>query len=242
MKYQKGTFVIIPNVHALVGLSPFVLSVFFWICKHSDQNGRCFPSFNLLAKEGAMSRRQVIRSVLTLEKIGFLKKTSGKKHTSNRYQILLKGGDYQSLGGDSQSPGVVTGMHPNYIQLNNTNSFAKAKKNKDMAFKGYNENESVDDLPSVDLDSGNTIAPAAPKTSKGESYKKLIEWAEERRGMKFIPGTLLKQFRAFKSAGQVGLSVNDLKRRWENMEGKKFWEENGFDWMTVVNSFNKKPK
>ena len=111
-----------------------------------------------------------------------------------------------------------------------------------MSFKGYNENESVDDLPSVDLDSGEILAPKTAKSAKGESYKKLIEWAEERRGMKFLPGSLLKQFKAFKSAGQVGLSVNDLKRRWEDMEGEKFWQDKGFDWMTVVYSFNRKPK
>ena len=243
MKYQKGTFVVIPNVHVLEHVGPYTLSVFFWICRHSDQNGRCFPSFNLLAREGNMSRRQIIKSVLDLEKIGLIKKTTGKKHSSNRYQVLLvTGGEYGALGSAHGALGVVNGMHPNYIQSNQGTIVAnKIRKNKDMKIRGYDENNPSEDLPAFDVDSGESRGPEAPRGKK-EAYKALLRWAEDLRGFPFLPAGIPKQYKAFSMASAAKLSAADLKRRWIEMKDDKFWGSKGFDWFDVVNSFNKKGK
>ena len=109
-----------------------------------------------------------------------------------------------------------------------------------MSFKEYNELNPPDDVPTVDLDTGDVRRAELP-ANKRESYKKLLEWSENERGAKFPPASVLKQYKAFKIASQGKFSAADLKRRWIEMADDKFWQDKGFDWMTVVNSFARKP-
>lgn len=91
-KYQRGTFIIVPNNHALKGLSPESQAVFMWICFHSDEYGRCFPSRTTLANESGCSVRTVDNSIETLINKGILlKKTrkDGKKNLTSIYQIMI---------------------------------------------------------------------------------------------------------------------------------------------------------
>lgn len=118
-------------------------------------------------------------------------------------------------------------------------TFSASRKN--MKIRGYDESKSPDDVPSVDLDSGETRAPAPPR-SKSESYKALVKWAEELRGFAFLPAGIPKQYKAFQMASEAKLSGADLKRRWIEMKDDKYWGVKGFDWMDVVTSFNKKGK
>ncbi len=91
----------------------------------------------------------------------------------------------------------------------------------------------------IDIETGETIKPKEKK-SVLPGYKALIDWAEKRRGKKFMPGTTTKMFKAFSHARTFGLEARQLQKRWLEMEEDKFWQEKGFDWMTVVYSFNKK--
>lgn len=113
------------------------------------------------------------------------------------------------------------------------------KKNKLGSYREDSFSDSHDE--SIDIETGEQVKEkAAPKVMT--AYKELIAWAEERRHRKFMPGTLTKQFKAFKNAKDYGLMPGDLKKRWIDFEGDKFWVEKGWDWMSVVYSFNKKPK
>jgi hypothetical protein len=71
-------------------------------------------------------------------------------------------------------------------------------------------------------------------------YDKLITWAENERGFPFLVGSRLKQYKAFTEAKANKLNVEQLTDRWQEMATDKFWSSNGFDWMDVVKSFNKK--
>lgn len=69
-------------------------------------------------------------------------------------------------------------------------------------------------------------------------YEAMLRWAEAERGFKFI--NRLKQYKALKIAKGAGLTSKQLKERWQEMAEKPFYQEEGFDWQTVVSSFNKK--
>ncbi len=113
------------------------------------------------------------------------------------------------------------------------------KKNR---MGSYREDASGDSYEeAIDIDTGEPVR-SKPKEKVLPIYQELMEWAEKRRGRKFMPGTEKKQYKAFKSARTFGLNPSQLKQRWMDMEGDKFWADKGFDWMTVVYSFNKKPQ
>lgn len=73
-----------------------------------------------------------------------------------------------------------------------------------------------------------------------EAYAAMVKWAEEERGFPFLKTAVLKQYKAFKIAKENGIKAVDLKERWQEMAEDKFWSKSGFDWMNVVESFNKK--
>lgn len=70
------------------------------------------------------------------------------------------------------------------------------------------------------------------------AYETLLQWAEKERGSKFVHRT--KQYKALKDAKAVGLKAADLRGRWEEMANDEFWDKKGFDWTSVVASFNRK--
>lgn len=70
------------------------------------------------------------------------------------------------------------------------------------------------------------------------AMKALLQWAEERKGGKFV--NYPKQTKAMKSMRLAGISPDQIKERWEEMENEPFWQDKGFDFMNVANSFNKK--
>lgn len=84
-------------------------------------------------------------------------------------------------------------------------------------------------------------AVGAEPVQKGRyihAFNSMIRWAEEQRGFPFVTKT--KQFKALKIAKEAKLGSVQLKERWQELEGDKFWIEKGFDWMDVVMSFNKR--
>jgi hypothetical protein len=94
MKYEKGTFVVIPNTKYFKGKSSVLLSVFFWLIYHTDEDGVCYPSRKLLGEEVGVDVRTIDKYIKILENDGLIEKTTRKKknskeNTSNLYQVLL---------------------------------------------------------------------------------------------------------------------------------------------------------
>lgn len=105
----------VPNKNTLRGADTAVQTIYMWICNFSDENGVCFPSRTTLANCSGCSVKTVDRSVEMLCNAGLLKKISrkdGDRNMTNLYQLMIAendwGSDSQSLGRDSQSPGVGT--------------------------------------------------------------------------------------------------------------------------------------
>jgi len=92
MKYEKGTFVTVPNIQALQILPPASQALFMWLCSYADADGSCFPSRALLAENLKCSVRAIDTHLAKLVEEGFIEKENrfkDNKKTSNAYQILL---------------------------------------------------------------------------------------------------------------------------------------------------------
>lgn len=107
MRYEKGTFITVPNKYALDGLDPAAQILFVWLCSYADDDGSCFPSITRLAENCGMSRDTVLRRLDVLCERGLLKKSPqfvDGQQTTNRYQIMLVEGSRERRGGSTQQP------------------------------------------------------------------------------------------------------------------------------------------
>lgn len=102
MRYQKGTFVTVPNIQTLEKLPPSAQALFMWLCSYADEQGQCFPSRSVLANNLHCSIRSVDTHLNTLIKQGYIKKENrfrDNEQTSNLYQIMLIDGEQKLHGG-----------------------------------------------------------------------------------------------------------------------------------------------
>lgn len=99
-KYEKGTFVVVPNKNVLKGLSPNLQIIFFWVCSFADENGVCWPSRSTIAKNSGIGKQTVDKHIKNLVELGFLtkeKRKDGAKNMTNVYQIMVIDGVVQPL-------------------------------------------------------------------------------------------------------------------------------------------------
>lgn len=113
MKYEKGSFIVVPNKKSLEGLDAYTQVIYFWLCDFSDDDGTCWPSRALLAKKANVSLSTVDRSIARLEELELLKKFKRyyeQAPTTNLYQLMLvKGGSVLgTLGSVPQTTGVAS--------------------------------------------------------------------------------------------------------------------------------------
>lgn len=168
-------------------------------------------------------------------------------------KTLLKRGSFYQINKNydgwlvADTPLVGSGKYDNQVvaKLPHTKETIQKKKTpkgkmKKNSFGKYNEDQPSDSFDSVvDLDTGEHRVEAR-KQSLNVSYRKMLEWAEERRGFKFLPQTITKQFKAFAIAVRNKINPDALKARWVEFEKDNFRKEKGWDWMDVVLSFSKK--
>ena len=93
MRYEKGSFVVIPNKEILRGAPSEMLSIFFWLCSYADENGQCFPSRNKLHKDTGCGLKTIDKYIKILEERGLIDKqtrykSGTKEQMSNLYQIM----------------------------------------------------------------------------------------------------------------------------------------------------------
>ena len=103
----------------------------------SDDNGRCFPSYQHLADTCEMSRRSVISHINALEADGLIKITHRKQkndklNCSNVYELTLNSGENSAPPSEKSAPGGSENISPiTYHILEPINEPKKtSKKNK----------------------------------------------------------------------------------------------------------------
>ena len=94
MKYEKGTFMVVPNKNHLRGKPSEMQSIYFWLCDHINDDGNCFPSRTKIAKEAGCGIRTVDKYLKQLVDEGFVeitlrKKSGTQENMSSLYQVML---------------------------------------------------------------------------------------------------------------------------------------------------------
>lgn len=138
-------------------LGPYGIAAYNALCVHADKDTQqCWPSYQTLADLVGMSKRQMMREIAKLVEMGLVHKESGKDGAPNTYTLLdppclSPWGDRESLGGDRESLGVVTGSHPNNPNKNNpkeqsSRNNPKEQKNSENFPKNSADSELDDPL------------------------------------------------------------------------------------------------
>lgn len=94
MKYEKGSFITVPNKEKLLGIDPQAQCLYLWLCYHANQSGECFPSIRRLSEETGMKKDSVIKATKILLEKGILKKVTrkkGKENLTNVYEVIILG-------------------------------------------------------------------------------------------------------------------------------------------------------
>ena len=118
MKITNEPFFIVPSKVFSLGLTPYELSVLFYLCMRADnEKHTCWPSEKLMARECGMSVSTINRGLHSLEEKKLIKivpqyhpTANGlNRRTANLYRILLF--DTPTLLTENDAP-YLTEHHP----------------------------------------------------------------------------------------------------------------------------------
>lgn len=158
MRYKKGTFCTVP-INQIKGIDPLSQVIFMWLCFHANQDGVCFPGYELLSLETGISKRTIIQKIELLENAGVLtkdKKRIGGRQARNVYTINILDhfqGEVESLCqgedtslGQSDFPANTECksrthiyVEPNSINQNNISETLNIKKLTEPFIEKYGE-------------------------------------------------------------------------------------------------------
>jgi hypothetical protein len=138
MKYEKGTFIVVPNKNYLFGKPSWQQSLFFWLCSFSNDQGECFPSRDKLAEAMDCDVRTVDKYMAILVQDGVIKKTkrrnSGNKtNKSNLYQIQVLDTDSESNANQGESHVGYQGERDVPVTISNINYIQETIKESKVA-------------------------------------------------------------------------------------------------------------
>lgn len=236
MKYERGSFIVVPSREKLRGMPVPAQALYMWLCAYANEEGECFPSRTKLAKDLDCSLPTVDRFTDYLMLKGLLKVekrfTEKGENMANLYSLVIwEGGSKGDLPPSKPSlPPVVKDVD---TELNPILTKSTVRANA-LPY------ELVKEAPDSEGDSGDSKSPRI-SGDKLKAYNELVRWSEKERGFPFLKTHITKQYKAFKIANGNGITRDQLIAKWEDMSSDKFWLKNGFDWMNVIEEFNKKP-
>ena len=185
----------------------------------SKKTGNCYATNKYLAQRLGLSPRTIPSLLKELDGSGLVAVSIERsKRGTYRYIALtyINVGEGQAVGGQRH---LALGATSDSVDKREIN---KRELNKDI----------LADQPS-------TIGQPI-KEDRLKTHKQLISWAAERRSNDFKFPNFAKQLKGLNMMKSAGITPTEIKDRWIEMEEDRYWKEHGFDFMNVVNSFNKK--
>ncbi len=196
--------------------------------------GQKITSYAHLSEETGLSVKKIRTAMSNLKSTGEV----AVKNT-NKYSVItiLKWCHYQSKGKQEGSQRATTKEYKNKDIYTASLPKARGVLNKKQDMRQIDERKmSTDYEETVDLETG--LPVQAAKSTVGQSMKELLQWAADRR--KFGFANVPKQYAAMKRMRIAGVSPDQVKERWKEMENDSYWQGKGFDFTSVVATFDKK--
>lgn len=246
-KYEKGSFVTVPNKGHLAGIESYIQCVYLWICHFSDDDGTCYPSRTTLSACAGCSVKSVDRAIDWLCSNGLLKKATRKDTEKNRnltnlYQMMEKeGGSIVNVrgvategrqGSVSQTPGVATEgrreLNPIRTQ---SNELSSSSLRSEKITESTDEDDPRNLRRAAQLEERGYDSSLTVPTMKRAVADFGVRFANPRVQQAHIKAMLLASY-----------SPDDILAEFSRLLADKFWSDKGVDFGTVRNNIGKARK
>lgn len=218
--------------------------VLLLLASHEERESFTWKGKKILLKRGQfVTGRKKLKSITgipessierTLNYLEIGHQIEQQKTTKYRLISIVNWDSYQQTDIKTDNKMTKNGHNQEELIQENTNTYRDSSEPEKTMKSGPEQNP----LFTVEPEPVVTPPASAPPKNKREAYLKMVTWAEERRGFKFM--NYPKQFKALSEAVRHGIPPGKVYERWEKFEKDKFWIEKGFDFMDVVVSFGKK--
>lgn len=232
-------FTIVPN-YILNHSTMWDREVYIQMKRIAGDRGKCWASRATLAKQCGMSVRRLDKCLKYLLEHDWIRKVGSRKvegigglQPVCEYQMI----DLWKKNIAFYEEGGAGGALPSSKGVQEVRRGGAGGAHKEEPSKKIN-------TESYDSATPETREPELERATKKEidtftvHYEELCAWAEARRGFKFVNRP--KQYSALKKGRLKEISPDRMKKRWEECESDDFYIENGFDWATVISSFDKR--
>lgn len=154
-----------------------------------------------------------------------------RQQKTSKYRLItiLKWDSYQNPTSNPTSGRHLADTNNNYKNYKNTS---------DMGFN--NKSEDYEDLPAVDLDSGEMGIPT-PLPSKNKIYDAAIAWADNYSGSK-LKNQKAKEYGALKKIVAAGYTTDEVKVMYKDLYQEPFYKKKGISYWDVLSRLNTKGK
>jgi hypothetical protein len=176
--------------------------------------------------------------------------SNGKKMNKNYQNWVVIKPSLTNQTGTDLSYGVVTDLSYTKETITKENSIRSRKRAREPISSVHisrmkQTSDDIADETTIDYETNtlrrDAVSGRGARGGAGKVMLGLISWAVERRDRNFTTSGFKKQMRALAILRKAGYQPSEIKDRWLELEDDKFFKEKGFDFMTIVNSFDKKP-
>lgn len=143
---------------------------------------------------------------------------------------------WRPLGGSGVQDNQVVAYTPHTKETLTKEIILASSKKMSKESKINMRNVDSDTIEEVITLDGDKV-DVQPKGVAG-AMRNLLKWGEDRRQKKFV--NYPKQYKAMKLMKVANISPTQIKDRWVELEGEKYWRDRGFDFMDVASSFDKR--
>jgi hypothetical protein len=221
MKYERGSFIVVPSREKLRGMPVPAQALYMWLCAYANEDGECYPSRARLASDLDCTLPTVDRFTQLLVDRGLLsveKRTKNGENMTNLYSVVIWGGSKADLPPSKQDlQGVV----------------------KDVDKELYPIVTKPTELLEVKDTEG------SPKRLK---YSEMRGFATDRVGAILVAGEKLAggkypdkraQQTAISRCLESGYTEQQILTKFESLLDDKFWGEKGVDFKIVLSQIGK---
>lgn len=203
MKYEKGSFITVPNVKHLEGIGPMPQAIYLWLCFFANQDGECFPSRATLAKAAGIKKLHTLDKYID-ELIGLglvIKENRFKENeqvSNNYYLPIIDGGVAPKTaypqGIKRHTPSPQNGIQNSTHITQSNEHTADAEKVPSKPLKGKMKvsplNPAHNTLRPLVIKALEPLHPLEARrwyanTTEGKAVDALIDWLGEKKLMRF---------------------------------------------------------
>lgn len=232
MRYQRGSFVVVPSKEVLRGMPVPAQALYMWLCAYANETGECFPARSTLARDLDCSLNTVDRFTQLLIDRGLLKvekRFKNNEKITNLYTLLIVDGG--SPTDEQPSPTDEQGVAPQidielYPVLTQPTYLCESEIREENDFSYENDEESKKRRSTAKYPHSKEVFSWFPRPQKSwtlnttELKHAELLWERGEKRVKAVLDFVAEQKESADFLYTV-IKPSDLERKWEDIRNWK---------------------